>query len=342
MALTCAILTESFVKAEEMFMDSAKNQDYKANVVAANAIVENTTAKVDVVNDDQKKRVAKIYWNSLCAPTVITTTPDYCDFGGDKPNSECKTYEILKKASSEFSIDEADYKNSNLDFALAYADSLMKTMKAVDEKIAQVVVSTIDSFSSVNKFEGGIGCSDATGLFATTFIEPSLWTPDVIGYFIQAGIMNKFANPFLLDGSNLFQHAWKATQNAGNADGKGAKTMFDQIKYYSDLFNVEAVSPKKTFMIDRGAVAFAARPIWEGFSATSPKKGAGDLYKYSEKSKNITGLTYDIYVKETCSNEYSKYDVLVVANYDIFNGPSSCDSATGVIEFKCGACPVIV
>lgn len=337
--LTCAVLTESYVKAEELFADSAKKQDYVANVESANAIIENTTAKLEIITDDKKQRTAKIYWNKFCNSTVSTSAPNFCSFTGTEADADCKSYVIDKVVSKAFTIDEGNYQGSNLDFALVYADNLLKVMKYLDEKVASVGVASLDSFAQPNLFEGGIGCPDGSGSWIETFINAGYWSPDIIGYFLQTAKLNKFSSPFLLDGSNLFQHYWKAQMNAKNSNGDGAKTMFDQLKYYSDLFNVDAVSNKATYMVDRGSVAFASKPYWSAYTATNPKQGAGDLMKYSEPSKNIKGLTYDIYIKETCSGRFSKYDVLVVAEYGIYNGAAACDGSTGVLKFTCGVCP---
>lgn len=344
MAITASELTTALVKQELMWADSQKKQDYEANVVTANALIENTTAKLEIVQDtsDQKKRKAKIYWNEVCGITPSTGTPSYCTPNGTKPNSNGIEYDIAKKVSSAFKIDEADYVNNALMIPDVFADTLLKHMKALDEKIAQVAVSSLDSFVQINANQAGIGCSDASGDWVETFINPQYWSPSIMGYFKKTAILNKFNNPFLIDGSNLYDHYFNAQMNAGNDNGKGAKAMFDSMKFYSDLFNIDAVADKSTFMVNRGTVAFASKAWWTGVSQTNPKVDADGRKKFSVKSNNIKGLEYDVYIKSTCSSQFESHDVLIVAEYDIFNGAPACDEATGVIKFTCGACPAIV
>ena len=343
MAITATALTTALVKQELMWADSQKKQDYVANVVTANALIENTTAKLEIVSDvsDKKKRKAKITWNEVCGITPVTTTPDYCEISGTKPNSNTKEYDITKVVSSKFTIDESDYINNALLIPEVFADTLMKHMKALDEKISQVSVASIDSFVQANAFQGGIGCSDETGNWVETFINPALWSPSIMGYFKKAAILNKFDSPFLLDGSNLFDHYVNALANAGNANGAGAKTFFDMVKFYSDLFNVDAVASKSTYLINRGTTAFVSKAWWTGVNQTNPIIDSDGRKKFSIKSNNIQGLEYDVYITSECSSQFERHNVLIVAEYDIFNGAPACDESTGVIKFTCGDCPVI-
>lgn len=343
MAITATELTTALVKQELMWADSQRKQDYEANVVVANAIIENTTAKIEMLSDtsDMKHRKAKIYWNDVCGITPATTTPNYCTIAGAEPNSAAKEFDITKVVSSKFTIDEAKYVNNALMIPEVFADTLLKHLKALDEKIAQSAVASLDSFVQVNANQAGIGCSDSTGNWIETFINPSYWSPAIMGYFKKTAIVNKFSSPFLIDGSNLFDHYWNAQMNAGNANGVGAKTMFDQIKFYSDLFNVDAVSEKSTFLINRGTVAFASKAWWTGVSQTAPRVDSDGRRKFSVKSANLTGVEYDVYITSDCSGQFEKHNVLIVCEYDILNGAASCNDQTGVIKFNCGTCPTI-
>lgn len=339
--LTCAEITAAYFLQKDMFADSARNAEYIAEVNAANAIIENQTAKIDYVTDADKKRKARIYWNKFCNTDVQTTPADYCDIDGDEADAGCKDYEITLTANKSFKIDGANYENSNLNIAEVFADNMLKTKKALDEKITQMIVAAVDSFTSPNLYtQLGTGCPGQISpsvSWAQTLIPPGMWTPELMNYFKNVARVNKFTSPFLLDGKNLDSTIWKAMMNAGNANGAGAANMIKLVKYYEDLINVEAVSPGKTFLIDRGVVAFAGRARWIKNSYQNPIQEK-DRMKYSEASDNIKGLTYDIYIKETCSGAYTKQDVLVDANFGVFNAPSNCNNGTGVLEFKCGPC----
>ena len=340
--LTCSELTTAYYLQKDMWKDSARNADYVAEVNAAKAIIENQTAKIELVNNANKTISARIYWSKFCNEDTTVGAPNYCVITGDQADSACKDYAIDQQVYKKFTIDEALYQTNNLNVAEVFADNMLKTRKVLDEKITQMMIASLDGFTSANLYTTtGIGCPGVASPanWATTFIPPTFWTPELMNYFQTVARINKFRSPFLLDGKNLNATIWKSMMNAGNADGSGANKMVSLMKYYEDLVNVEAISPGKTFMIDRGTVAFKSVATWAGKTATSPVIDADGRKKYSEASENIPGLVYDIYITEECSGKFTKHNVLVDANFGVFNGAESCDSATGVLEFKCGACP---
>lgn len=338
--LTCAKLTAAYFLAEQMFADSAKKIDYVVNVDAANAIIENSTAKMDYITDAAKKHTARIYWSKFCNTTVNTGAPDHCSYSGNEADAVCKDYTIDQRVNKAFTLDEAQYQDSNLNVPAVFADNMLKTMKALDEKIAQMIVAKLATFVSPNQFQEGLGCSDETGDWISTYIQPSYWSPSIYAYFMKTAKMNKFQNAFLLDGMNLYDHIVAAKVNSGNDNGAGAAAYVNLMKTYSDLFNMESVAPKTTYLIERGTVAFANRALWTSATAQNPiNRGGIAGWKYSQASKNLPGVIYDVYTKTTCSDEYEKVDVLVETRFGTFNGAEACNGATGLLEFKCGACP---
>lgn len=113
------------------------------------------------------------------------------------------------------------------------------------------------------------------------------------------------------------------------------------MKYYEDMVNMAVVNPstRKTFMINKGAVAFTSYALWEKVSMTAPKEHGAGKFKFSVKSKNIPGLIYDVYTETVCSDEYEKHTFTFKANLDVFSGPTGRNGGTGVLEFACAACP---
>jgi len=344
MAISSTVLTTALVKQELMWQDSQRKEDYVAHVGAANALIENTTAKLEVITDtsDGKTRKAKIYWNDVCDTAPGTSAPNFCTITGAAPNSNAKEYEITKYVTQTFELDEALYSNNTLKIEEVFADTLLKKMKMLDEKISQVCVSSLDSFVQPNLYQEGIGCTDSSGDWVETFIKPVYWTPNIMGYYTRTAILNKFSSPFLLDGGNLWDMTWNAEQSAANADGKGDANKVKAIKTYSDLFNVTAVSPGSTYLLNRGSIAFASKAWWTGVSQTSPVIDSDGRQKFSVKSMNIKGVEYDVYIQSVCSGRFQKHTVLIVGEYDVLNGAEACDGSTGVIKTTCGDCPAVV
>lgn len=345
--LTAAALTAIYYSAESLFKDGQKKADYVAEVNAAKAVIENTTATINVLDVNNKVRTAKVYWNKKTTTTIADcadTPDDLCALTGDESDADSKTYQIEECTSAGFIVDDALYAGSNLNANEVFADNMLKTMKALDEAIAQKIIAKIDSFSSANLFTTvGVGCPGVASPanWGQTYIQPAYWTPEVMAYFLQVARINKFASPFLLDGDNLYTLFFKAMNNANNADGSGAKSMMDKMKYYEDMVNMAVVNgaTKKTFMIERGTTAFSSYSLWKSNGMTNPLPHGAGQFKFSVPSKNIPGLIYDVYTKDECSGAYEKHTVRLQANYDVFNGPAALNGSTGVLEFICGACP---
>lgn len=342
--LTCAELPQIHYTAEGLFKDSAKKQDYVARVGAVNAIIENTTANIQLLDANGKKRKAKIFWNKNCDNTVVdcATTPiDLCALTGPESDAACKEYEVTGCLSKSFSVDGKLYETSNLTSNEVFADNLLKTAKVLDEAISKAVIAKINGFVSLNAFTGGLGCPDTANNWIKTFINPSYWTPEIYGYLLQVANINDFTNPFLLDGDNLYMQHFKAMNNARNADGSGAKAMIESIKYYEDMVNMGAVNgtERKTYLIDRGSLAFSSYALWSKNGMTNPLEHGAGKTKFSMPSKNIAGLVYDVYTETVCSDEYEKTTVTLKANFDLFNGAEACNGSTGVLQLVCGACP---
>lgn len=344
--LTSSALTAAYYLQKDKFKDAQKKADYVAEVNVAKALIENTTAQIQDISSPDKKKKIRIYWNDFTPAAAGTTEPNFCTITGTQADSNHAEYEIDTHVHGKFTLDEALYEDNNLNISEVFADNMLKVKKVCDEKVSQTLVTKLASFTSENLYQTvGIGCPGVVGPpadWSTTFIEPTKWTPELMRYFQTVARINKFNAPFLLDGKNLDATIWKSLMNAANANGAGAANMIKTLKYYEDLVNIEAVTPGKTYMVERGTVAFASRSRWTGTTAASPiLEPEISRKKYSEPSENIPGLTYDVYITTDCSGPYKKHNVLVHGMYGLYNGPADENDGTGVLEFECGACPTV-
>lgn len=341
--LSASAITTAYFLQRDKWKDANRKADYVAEVNAAKALIENTTAQIEDIKSPDKKKKIRLYWNSFAPANSGTVEPNFCTITGTEADSAYGEYEIDTHVSQKFTLDEALYEDNSLSISEVFADNMMKIKKAADEKVAQVLISKLDAFSSPNLYtQKGVGCPSVVSpeSWASTYIEPTKWTPEVMFYLQQVARINKFGAPFLLDGKNLAFKQWEAMMNANNANGAGAKSMMQAFKYYEDLPNMLAVAATKTFMVERGTVAFANRARWSGNTAVNPIiEDDISRKKYSEASDNIPGLTYDVYITTECSGPYKKHNVMIHAMYGLYNGPASAAGGSGVLEFVCGACP---
>lgn len=341
--LTSSALTAAYYLQQDKWKDAARKAEYVAEVNAAKALIENTTAQIQDITSSDKKKKIRIYWNKFSAGTPGTSEPNFCTNTGNEADSDHDEYEIDTHVTNKFTLDEALYEDNHLNISEVFADNMLKTLKSCDEKVAQVLISKLDSFTSDNLYTTtGVGCpADPSPLsWASTYIPPTMWTPEIMHYFLTVARINKFSAPFLLDGKNLNYKMWESFMNAANANGNGASKMMQAFKYYEDIVNMETIASGKTFMVEKGTVAFANRARWKGVSSAAPiEEPEISRKKWSEPSRNIPGLVYDVYMDTTCSGPYKKHNVLVHGMYGLYNGPAATNGATGVLEFVCGACP---
>lgn len=345
--LTPSALTAIYYSAEKMYKDGQLKEDYTAEVNAALAVIDNTTVKIELKDEDDKPRTATVYWSKKPTSNLgdCTETPNnLCALTGNEADSAKKDYTVSECVTNSFTVDENLYQSNYLRAEDVMSNDLLLAMKEMDEAVSQKMIAKIDSFSSANLYtKVGIGCpADPSPLsWAQTYIQPQFWTPEIMGYFKQVARINKFSSPWLLDGDNLYNKLFQTEHNQANADGKGAFSMLRGMKYYEDLYNMPIVNPSdsKTFMINRGTTAFSSYAYWDKFGPENAQDHGSGQFKFSVKSKNIPGLTYDVYTLSVCSGRHMKHTWTLEGHYDLFNGPPANSGATGILEFICGACP---
>jgi hypothetical protein len=156
-----------------------------------------------------------------------------------------------------------------------------------------------------------------------------------MGQLSLAAIHNRLKRPYLLSGNNLYTANWNAEMNAGNADGKGAAKKMGAFPIYFDPFNVEAMTPKSTFMIDPNAVAFVNKARY----STDPDEfvNGADKTLFAIKSNAIPGVMYDVVYDTVCSGNDIVHRYKIHATGKFILNPTGCDTdITGVLEFTCG------
>ena len=89
----------------------------------------------------------------------------------------------------------------------------------------------------------------------TTFIAPQYWDDAIWGYFDLVKRLNKFRNPYLITGNNLYQLLFNRPLEACNADGCGNFKKMNTMRVYQDPENIEDHAAGDTFMIHKTAVA---------------------------------------------------------------------------------------
>jgi hypothetical protein len=323
-------LLQQRVKASEILFDDRIKQQFVPQFEVLKAIQAIQTATIGSSFQRQKKYDVEIMWENFC-DIVAKDCDDSCDLGGEKSstNTETKTIECFKEVG--FSMSEADFIDNEYDMNVAKA--LLAADKSLVEAFAAYAVAQMEAFKGTNVM-GTSGKGTISG--GDTAIIPAYWTASLFAYLNRVSIMNKFSNPILLSGNNLYEANYTAMMNAGNANGKGDANFFGSMPLYFDLFNIDTVNDPdfKTYMLSMGSMAMVSKT----FNPAVPEK-LQDFTRYTMNSNFFPALKYDVWYDNACESGNQR---LVKHNYTlrltaaIFGNPSGCSlDNTGVLAFKC-------
>jgi len=329
--IDCGYLATIQAMMDRIWTDPIANIDLIADVESAKAVLENQQVNFSEITG-RKKRIMSLEWLTKCDVTTTACTDD-CEITGEDVTPECKEYEIECLRETTFKVPERVYRERTIDMQEAIARNLLLHKKALDEWLAQYIVTGLVAAGGTNAYTEGVGHVDV----AETHIAANFWDDTIWGYFNLVTRYNKFKSPYLLTGDNLYQYIFNRQHEAMTEAGKAAMSKIGTIRrIYQDPENVEAIAPNYTFLIHKTAVAFVNK-AWYPLGAVNAEKRAGVYWMWSEASNNIPGIYYDVFMKEACDdNDFSQ--AYKVQLHGLFaENPYPCDETnTGVLAFVCG------
>lgn len=328
--IDCGYLTEIMIEADKAWLDPMKNADLVADANTAKAVLANQQVKMGPLTVKDKKNIVALEWLTACDATTQACTDD-CTIEGVDAIPECKEYEISCLQESTFKVPDRHYRERTIDAAQSIAFNLEKRKKLLDEYIAQYILTGLVANAGVNTYTGGIG----TVAGATTTIAAANWNDSIWGYFDLVARLNKFQSAYGITGTNLYQLIFNRSLEVGNADGKGNFAKMNTLKMFLDPENVEVIAPATTFLLHKTAVAFVNKS-WYPLGAANAVELMADQMAWSEASRNLPGVTYDVITKRTCyANEY--YTAFKVQLHGLFAvNPTPCtETNNGILQFAC-------
>jgi len=327
---TCAELVNVQIAMDRIWASQTlQNNDFQSDVESVNVIKARQTARLAELEDPSKDRTVKIHWVTDCNESLADCSND-CTVGGPELEARCKEYALDLCKTSGFTVREKSFRALAVSREETIAKGMLKRMKELDNYLAQTLIAKLNTFAGVNQFEG-IGDVENSGV---TYIAPSYWTADLVGYFAQVAKMNKLGSVIMLHGNNLWNTNWSAMFNSLNQNQKDQMSKMGSIQQFWDPFNVDTVnSPDKvSYMISNGSVAI----VTKAYNSTTPTTYL-DHIRWSVESKNLPGVYYDVVYKNRCTSNEIYHDYSLYINAGIFNNPYGCDEdITGVLKFICG------
>ena len=331
--ISCGYLHTIQRMADDIWADPMKNNDLIADVVTANAVLENQSVNFTEITS-AKNQELRVEWLTKCDIEVGGCSDD-CSISGSDADPQCKDYEIVCLYETEFKVPLRHYRDRTIEMQQSIAFQKLAHMRALDERLTEYIIDGIVTGAGTNLFTGGVGDVALT----TTYIAPQYWDLAVFGYFNQVQRMNKFRNPYLVTGNNLYQVLWNTPFEAGTSIDKGGVRKIGSLRIYQDPENIEDHAEGQSFLLHKTAVAFLNK-AWNKINPINAEVKAGQYWEWAEESKNIPGVFYDMTMLETCvGNEF--YQAFKIKLHGLFaTNPYPCDEDnTGVLVFECGTEP---
>jgi len=328
--ISCGYLHTIQRMADDIWADPMKNNDLIAEVIVVNALLQNQSVNFTEITNGKNQEL-RVEWLTKCDITPTSCTDD-CTITGEDADPQCKDYEIGCLYETTFMVPERHYRDRTTEMQQSIAFQKLAHMKALDERLAQYIIAGIVTGAGTNLFTGGVGAVSGT----TTYIAPQYWDDAIWGYFDQVRRLNKFRNPYLLTGNNLYQLLFNRPLEKDDANGLGNYRKLNTLKVYQDPENIEDHAAGQSFLLHKTAAAFLNK-AWNKINPINAEVKAGQYWEWAEESKNIPGVFYDITMKETCVGD-EFYKAFKIKLHGLFaTNPYPCDEDnTGIIVFECG------
>lgn len=337
--IDCGYLALVQAMAEERWTDPKLKDNYIADVETAKAVLANQQVNLVELKDPGKERKISLEWREKCDITTTDCT-DSCDIDGDDVEPLCKEYEIECLQETSFKVNQETYRERTIDQQTAIAENMLLHKKAMDEYIATYILAAVDANAGINVFTNAPGNVVAN----LTYLAATSWNEYIFGYFARVIRANRFRNPYMIDGDNMFQLLWNLAYDAANADGAGAGAKANSLRgrIWQDPENIEADADyqNKTYLIHKTALAFISKVWYPAGAANARPQEGGKYLQWSEPSMNLPGVNYDILYKNECSSGLFYDEFKIKLHGLVAVNPYPCDeNNTGILAFKCGVEP---
>ena len=322
------LLLNFIVRAEQMMFDDRIKQQYIPRYDVLKVLKNISNARVLQPLSAKKDFDVEIEWMNTCDMVVEENTS--CELGGEKSSTNIEQYSLTYERSVGFTVDETDFVDNRFDMEESIAKQMLTADKLLTENLATYSITRLNTFLGENEYTTGKGVVAGTD----TTIAAAYWNPELMGYFATVAAVNKFDNPVLVSGFNLYEQVFLAKAKYGNADGKGDATLFGSMPIYFDLFNIDANNDDPTtYMINTGAIAYANKT----YNPDTPQVVNGVFTRYTMKSQ-FGDWYYDVFYKAECTTDdkiIHKFKLKLKS--DVFLNPVGCTATnTGVLRFICG------
>lgn len=315
------------IQSDRVWANPIAASRYMAKVEAAKAILaEQQSGSPFRELQTDKDNTVRLVWLNACSDADAACTDD-CTIGGAELSSDSKDYSLNICRTAGFSVKEKRMRNNAFAPEEQIALGMLNAGRVLDEYLNKQVIAHLETFRGTNEYLAS-GWANAGG---DTTVPAAQWDKTLIPKLVMTGIKNRFSNPFILSGENLWYEGWDAAINQANADGKGDAATLAAIRRYHDLFHLDAVvAAPKTYLIEQGAVAIVSKSYYD----QDPKTYFSQM-RYAVASRNIPGLMYDVVYNNVCASNEITHNFSLYLKALVALNPTGCsETRTGLIAFE--------
>lgn len=330
MAITASVLPLLLQRADTAWRDNQTFADYSPNVGVLQAIQAQQTAAVVPLTERAIDQDVKVVWMNHCDIPVVDCV-DSCTFAGTEASSDSKTYVVSECKESEFKANMDGFNGNEFAMTDSVEKSLLSVFKGHADAAAVYAVGVIEANLGVNVWDQ-FGTWTIAG--TNTTIPADQWNMNLLNRLQMAGVKNKFNNSFLLSGTNLWEEYQLARQNSRNLDGAGNDVRSRLITTYFDEFNIDEVTGDYvTYLIARGALAFASKTYYSTNVERVPGRDAHD--RFSVSNPFFPSLRHDVQRTTQCSGGDTYEHWKIKTRFDVFTNPLGCTATrTGLLRLE--------
>lgn len=267
MAVDATKILDARAKAEETWQDSqaVKSRRYMPKTNTLTSILDQQTASFDPLKSRRNCGSIKLTWKALCPgnATIVTgmqkVNSMLCLPTGTPSNTAVSTYTLDKFIqSSGFTIVD-DLCNNMYELEELLADGLMIQHKEIAEKLsAYVLAQTVSMKGANNYLDGGFASAAAGNLYEISAWDAS--AASLVPYLLRVGEAHNMTNPFLMQGSAIYNNLYKDGKQQGTPADSGYAKMWDDLSVVEDFKGFNALGMNDDFLLmDAGATALVTK-----------------------------------------------------------------------------------
>lgn len=341
-----SVLSKIMLRAEEVWSTGIRSQQYKANSVAAQAVLANQNARITQLEDPEKDLTVRIHWVDTCGAEAEDCESN-CTLDGPEVESKGQdlVLDLCKKV--DFSVDAEKTRTNIYNVEQIAAEAMAAKLKVLDEWVAAQTLVKLKAFAGPN-----VAPAPYTYAAGTTTVPAADYNRKLVAYLLRQQILNQMPGAYYIDNGELFIDWTNAQLDAGNLDGKGDLSRINALKMYFDQFNfAKAGLTEDTFMVSPGAVAIANKVRYT--PTPTEFKGTIQQTRWTIQSPTLPGISYNVYYALTCktvgsgssAREHIMHTWRIEFVGGIFLNPTACPvtigedtvSPTGVLSYSKGA-----